>query len=271
MGKNRILFVVLLSSVIFLNTPRVFGWTITADFELGTIGQKAQGPSGFGQAFSEVFFSNQQVRTGAESASTGFIQGSTGFGESGGIFNFPNPKPTEGSELWVRGYFYFSSPWSWTCNPVVKVLRAAKVETSGGAHLGYISVFSDTNGHITISNEIANLQNFTNVYFDTNAWQSIEMYIKFSATPSNAIVRIWKNGVLVIQQLNAITLISSTDISNSTYIFTYWNGGAPQNQTAYNDDFVLTTDRPSNQDAQGNYMIGGSIGWPPPSPPKNLR
>jgi len=37
---------------------------------------------------------------------------------------------------------------------------------------------------------------------------------------------------------------------------TYWNNGAPQTQTSYVDDILITNETPNNTDEFGNPMIG---------------
>lgn len=228
------------------------GWTVTADFDEGMVGQLAQGPSGFTAAYTQTFFSAATVHSGPQSASAFFPQGSAG-GTAGGSITFPTALG-DGAELWARGYFYFQSPWSWTCSPVIKIFRGAHIQDSGGNNVGYLSVFSDTNGNIVLSNEPGDVQTYTQNPFDVGAWQSIEMYVRLSVT--QPLFRIWKNGTLLIEDATTPTLGSSTDQADFSYVFTYWNGGAPQDQTAYVDDLVYTTTRPSKHDANGNSMIG---------------
>ena len=254
--------------LLYIYPVYVFAWDITADFEQGTLGTEAQGVSGLSNAFSQTLFSNEQVYTGGtKSAKVSFTQGTDAWATAGGSVMFPSTIG-EGGELWARGYFYFKSPWSWTCSPVVKIFRGAHVQTSVGANVGYLSLFADTNGAILLSNEVQAAQPSTGVYFDVNKWQSIEMYVKFSTT--SPVFRIWKNGTLIYQDITSRTLNSVTDTADFSYIFTYWNGNVPQNQVSYIDDFYYTTTTPSKVDAAGNFMIGPII-WPIPSAPSNLR
>lgn len=80
------------------------------------------------------------------------------------------------------------------------------------------------------------------------------MYVRLSTT--QPLFRIWKNGTLVIEDATTPTLGSSSDQADFSYVFTYWNGGSPQDQTAFVDELVYTTSRPSQHDASGNPMIG---------------
>jgi len=268
--RNILFYILLPACILLMTTSNSFAWTFTADFEQGSIGQEAQGPSGLTDAFSKTLYSDEKANTGAKSAKVNFIKGSNAWEVSGGSVVFPSTIG-EGGELWARGYFYFEPGFDFTCNPVIKIFRIARVKTAGGSHLGYLSIFSNSRGEILLSNEVDNdgitSEYKTGYYFTIGAWQSIEMYVKFSTT--NPILRIWKNGILIIEKTDYKTLRNSTDIADFGLLYSYWNGGSPKDQIAYNDDIVFTTEQPTNQDAQGNYMIG-PIGWPAPSQPKNL-
>jgi len=235
-------------------TTKTNGWLISADFEKGTLGQRAWGVSGFGWAGTNTLYSNELVNTGSKSAEMQWVKGTTGIEQTNGEITFSS-NLTEGDEIWIRLYYYFKSPWSWSCSPVVKILRA-QVKNSNGSHLGYLSVMSDSRGQILLSNELINEVNTefpTGYYFDIDKWQCIEMYIKFSTT--NPIFRIWKDGILIKEDTLHRTLTNSSDISNFLTLH-YWNGGVTQDQIEFVDDLVLTTERPSKKDAQGNSMIG---------------
>ena len=215
-------------------------------------------------------FSKENAESGSQSAKLSWQQGTSGYATANGEFYYPTVVG-KGSELWIRAYYYFKSPWSWSTpgGSVIKILRSA-VKTSGGANAGMLSVFSNTRGQITLSDELltTNITEFpTGTYFDIDKWQCIEMYIYFSDT--NPIFRIWKNGVLVVEDRTKRTLRSSTDVAHMTTMH-YWNGMAPQNQTEYVDNFIITTDRPAKRDANGNYMIGPVDGTVAPGTPQAL-
>jgi len=94
MKKIIITIILLLFSALFDLAPaNVFAWDITADFEQGTVGQEAQGTSGFSDAFSQTLYSNEQAYTGTQSAKVGFTQGTDAWAISGGSvinISFPN-------------------------------------------------------------------------------------------------------------------------------------------------------------------------------------
>lgn len=229
-------------------------WTLTADFEQGTVGTLANGPSGLGYAATATFYSNARAFSGSKSAIVNFAQG-TEVGTGGSVGWSSLGEVSEGGEVWARGYFYYASPFDWTCSPVVKILRT-RVNTSANDHVAWHSIFADSLGRIMISNEVQSYQQSSSTYFDIDQWQSLELYVKFSATAGQGIIRIWKNGILVSEDTTRRTLAASSNISNQGNVYTYWNGGHPQNQTGWIDDFIWTNERPANRDAAGNYMIG---------------
>jgi len=82
-------------------------------------------------------------------------------------------------------------------------------------------------------------------------------------------MRAWKNGVLLRDMTDRVTLKKQGGYADSTYIFTYWNQGSPQTQSMYVDDLLITNERPQNTDASGNPFIGmgGFVAAQMPLPP----
>ena len=245
---------ILLAFSLFVS-GQAFAWTISSNFESGTVGALAQGTSGFDYAASRTTFASGVANSGSKSAKMAWQAGDEGFSSCTGQFNFPSAV-TNGGQVWARGYFYFASPWSWQSRTgtysMIKVFRI--LSNSGGMD----SILSDSDGAVVLGNEPAQVQTVLNASMDVNKWQCLEIYIKASAT--SGIFRIWKNGILVGESIGPITLASSSNYFNGIYVMSQWNNAPAQNQTEYLDDFVVTTDKPSNVDAKGNPMIG-PIGW----------
>jgi hypothetical protein len=239
-------------------------WTFMADFEQGLIGNEAQGASGLSDAFGQTTYSNTVVHSGTKSAKAVFPAGSDVWAIAGGGVTYP-AKISHGGELWARMYVYFKSPWSFTANPVAKVFRPAHIASASGGNVGYVSTLLDSSGNIVLSNEVQSWQPTTSYKYDIDKWQAIEVYIKFSAT--SPVMRFYKDGVLIREEKSIRTMNNTTDVADFSYIFTYWNGGSPQTQTAYIDDIVFTTETPASKDAAGNPIIGVSqLTSSPPAP-----
>lgn len=245
-SKTILLFLII--SLNFLTYNLAHAWTRTLDFESETVGAVI---GGSGTTVSDV-----RAHSGTKSVRVMFPAGSDCWAVCGG--NLPYGGTVyEGGEIWARGYYYFASPWSWSSSPVVKVFRL-RMATASNDSSGYMSAFSEPQGRIVGSNEPSPWQPTTTTYYTIDGWQSIEIYVKLSSVTGQGIFRIWKDGILIVEDKTRATLNNSTDMSTNGMYFTYWNGGVPQTQYAWVDDFVITTDRPSNQDANGNYMIGPS-------------
>lgn len=234
---------------------QAFAWTISRDFEGGTVGQVATGTSGFFWVNSgNIKFSNSVVHNGTKSVAAQFTSGSVD--TTGATFEGNNATVSEGGEAWYRGYFYFPTGWKW--NGTTKIMRFQTPR-------GYLSVLSG-NGSIQASNEPAVYAGYdgqpgileaTGSNFDTGKWQCIEMYVKLSSTAGKGIFRIWKDGILIYQRTTLPTVSGpGQGLNDVNTLFNYWNESSPQNQTAYVDDIKITSDIPSNVDAQGNRMIG---------------
>jgi len=251
-------------------------WQKKIDFNTGTAGAKAFGDTAFNDATSATF-SKDQVFEGAFSAKNSIQQGQEGFGDWGGIINFPSKVPA-GGEVWFRVRTYYPSGFSFSANPWLKFLRLHTTDASGTSNYGYDDWY-------------INLRDATYPYQfiyegeqvwyqfgkksdapQFNKWETYEMYVKFDTVPASkggkAVVRFWKDGVLIGESKDRITLKNANAFANAAYIFTYWNGGAPQTQTMYIDDVVLQTDTPAARDAQGNPYIGVGAQNPAQAAPK---
>lgn len=240
-------------ALIFLLPVNAFSWTKTATFESGTVGNVASGTSGFDYAGSATVYSTGQVYSGTKSTAITYTAGDEGWTKAHGEMYYSS-SVTNGGNIWMRAYFWFPNSWNWSADPVVKIMRIARVTTSSGGHIGWLSILANSEGDIVLSNEIADVQTSTGVTFTKGAWQSIEIQIRFST--STPIFRIWKNGVLIANNTTNRTIDATTNIAEEAYLHSNWNGGSPATQTSYMDDIVMTTDTPSNVDSSGNPMIG---------------
>src|SRR5574343_2013546 len=223
-----------------------FGWPKPAPFESGTNGQLAEGVSGWDDAYFQTYFSTDRAHTGTKSCKGVWATGETSTVNADMYLSSP---VTRGGEIWFRAYHYFATPWSWDNSAVVKVMRIHG--DSGGMLSLFAGNTGGSNGNITLSNEPATVQTESSTPFGTNTWMCLEIYVKYD---NPGIIRICKNGILVLEDTSHATYTGGS--LDFVYYMSYWNGGAPQIQTQYVDDVVLTTDTPSNVDASGNHMVG---------------
>ena len=270
MKKQRI---ILLFPTVLLVICFTFGtalsWTIRVSFDDGLVGDYAnqdKGYNGFNGAGAATIFSDEKAVDGNRSCKMIWPEGHTGWAVCYGRITFTDNhgghELAEGDELWVRAYYYFKSPWRWYTPTDNKILRI-HVKRLDGAHGGYISFFSDRKGQIVGSTEVDpwGKKYRTGTYYDLDRWQCLEMYIHFSS--QKPILRMWKDGELIVEDTQRLTLVNPTDRSDMSYIMTQWNGGAPANQVQYIDAMIYTNETPTLRDNRGNPMIG-PIGWKNP-------
>ncbi|BCS54953.1 heparin lyase I family protein [Geobacter sp. SVR] len=246
---------------------QAFAWTKTVNFDNGTVGAVANGSGNFDYAGTKTTISTDQAANGTKSAKLSWNKGDSGWNTAHGEIQFPSPVKN-GGEVWIRGYYYFAQPWSFVSNvgdySCVKIMRLAT--DVGGWH----SIFSVYSPNISASNEMEQVQVDTGVPFIIGAWQSLEIYLKLS--PTNGIFRIWQNGKLVFEDLNHKTITSTNGYVSMASVMSVWNNNVGQSQTQYVDDFVITTDRPSQVDSKGNPMIGPNTATKAPlQAPTGLR
>ena len=273
---KRSIFIALFSVLVSAQTH---AWTITANFESGTIGAKAEGHDAFGGAKSLTVFDNKHVKSGSQSAKATITQGSDGWTEWGGVWNFPTFL-YQGDEIWYRMWVYLQPGWNWGGGS-----KGTRIHTrsSSGANEGYIDTYG-YNDRFRVGSELNTKMFFENngskeslPSLPTGSWECVELYVKFNATPGQGIYRIWRNGVLAFEDTQTYTLRQSTSHSNLFFLFGYFNsnwGGSPQTQSLWIDDVVITNQRPSNMDSHGNSFIGtgqtkntSGTSTAPPRPP----
>jgi len=262
-----------------------FAWVISAGFEGGVVGSKAQSPNpdAFSHSAGDSKYVDSPVLTGSQAGSVSINQGAEGFGSWGGGFNFPTL--VEGDELWFRTNVYYPEGWDFSCGGCTEGMKFMRVTTKpatgggvenrldalikGGTTGGLINVSSGAGGFFANNGPIIDdvrvtIRNLGDPVI-RDQWYTYEVYVKFSSVENEGVFRVWQNENLLFEDLQTPTLESPTSISNSALLYTFWNNGAPRTQTSYVDDIIITSETPSNTDAFGNPMIGVPITVPEPT------
>lgn len=264
---------------LLLFTSQAHAWVINSDFESGTPGVEAQDSDGFFDAHTGSKYTSERAHTGSQSAKMTIIEGSDGWGDWGGEFNYRDTPAKHGQEIWYRVWLYYPSDWVFSSGP--KNLRI-HVQQNSGANVGYLDIFFLAD-RIKMQNEIASRIEFVNnpcsgggineflcnnggdgsdrvIPYNMNAkrgqWMAVEIYTKLHATPGQAVFRAWIDGEMIWEDTKSRTMINTSDESDLIFMHTTWNNGAPTTQSDYIDDVIITTDTPSNRDAYGNAYIG---------------
>lgn len=246
--------------------------------------------------FSLTKYTSEKVKAGSTSCRMGISSGTDGWGTWGGTMAFPSDL-AKGDELWIRLNMFVPTDFNYTGSPQLKFMRV-HTKTSSGGHLGYLDFLVTPNGPTHWDSNIGIQSDAPYYYYyesvvrqiypgtyqndriQKGVWESFEIYWELDNVSvdsgGNGRVRIWKNNKLLGDYTNQTTLTNSTDLADSFFLFTYWNGNAPKTQHVYIDDIVMTSDRPDNVDAHGNYFIGGENSDPAPeysrpSPPSEMQ
>lgn len=265
-----------LSLLLAMFTGPALGWTITANFDSGALGTKADhGGDGFTGAGGQSTYTNEQFFRGGQAAKLTIDKGQTGYGNWGGEFVFPQ-KVVRGQTIWYQVYTYFPAGFDYYSYGEGGRLKFMRIQTltSSGSNEGYDDIYIDHKGSPSPFKWIfEGAQHWVNIGSapkDLPAfgkWESYQERITLDTVPvdagGKAEVFIWKDGKLLKHITDQQTLKTNTDYAGRALLFTYWNGGAPQTQSMYVDNITITTDTPKGIDANGNSMIPSLIQSPP--------
>lgn len=256
-----------------------YAWTVTADFEGGTVGQTATGSDGLTTNAGQATYTSDYVFSGNMALRAEVQSGGTAFG---GALQYPS-NLGEGDEVWYRARWYFPSSWQFATASGMKLMRVGTL--AGGGNWWDIYIDRDTHQiepHTDLGTSKVAFNNYK--YNDSpllngshgqhgepvkvERWNTYEIYVKFSSNPSQGIIRIWQEGNLAFEANGVVaTLGSSSNVSSMVLVGNYYNGSAPKTQSAYVDNIEVTSDTPANRDAFGNPMISERpLGPKPPNP-----
>lgn len=274
----RSILITVFLSLFLVNTAAA--WTIDLSFDSQSNGERCANFS----TSKSVVASDKSV-SGGKSCKQSITAGSSGYSEWGGIIMFPSTL-SKSDEIWIRLRTYFPLGFNYDADPFLKFLRV-RTETAAGDNRGYNDWY--------IANE-GSSRPFQFVYegrqdlgwqkigtssdqIQLGVWETYEFYIKFDTKSvdegGSGRMRAWKNGILMKDMTDRVTLREATDYSNSFYLFTYWNNhselkGPAESQSMYVDDLTITNERPLDTDNLGNPAIGmgGFVAAPALAPPK---
>jgi len=232
-------------------------YTITRDFN-GTPGVKTSlEANGFNGAGGRSFYSSEQAYSGNTSGKMTVLttdsesqQGSGGWGRWGGVINTPE-KLYKGDEIFMRWRMYYPdgfNNYTEGAGGRVKFIRI-RSNHSDDSNAGYIDLYWDniTSGStfkfikekVDRWMNVGDAETYPHLY---NQWITYNVHYILSDDAEEGRVRVWQNNDLLIDEA-ASTLKFYDDYISNPYLFTYWNGEVPQDQSCYVDDFKVTSDR----------------------------
>ena len=254
-----------------LISSSTYAWVVNSDFESRNLGETAVGADAFSQGTHGIINNDIAAFSGTKIAKLPIEAGDAGFGRWGGIYDLPS-NLKKGDEIWVKVSIWFPEGFFYNANPWLKFIR---VKTPSGYNDWYIANKGSANPFQFIyeGEQVWSRFGTQNEAIRYNVWETYEMYLKFdNVSTSNggqALVRVWKNGVLLGEFRDRRTLGNETQEANAVYLFTYWNGENSPSQHLYVDDIVITNETPAGRDMHGNPFIGAASprsSLPPVSP-----
>lgn len=241
-------------SVIFLRRRRgapvapPADWELTRLFDTGVAGTKAEGADAFDALAGRTSYSTARSVSGAQSAECRVLttDSNGGFGQWGGAIDFPAPVG-KGSVLWLEQYVFLPAGFSISTpgNGSLKYIRIRN-RTSAGTLTGYLDIQlrdddRTDNAWRYIKEGVATGW----VYFGDvgsitrGQWLrhtfAIQLDNVAGASGGTPRVRVWQDGALLVDSTTLATLTTATDYTDSYYLFTYWNGTVPQDQSFFVD------------------------------------
>lgn len=267
MTKKRLLM--LGGTLLACTSVGVQAWTVHASFDEGEVGTQTDRRDGFHGAAGGSTYSDQQ-KLKNNSARISIEKGKTGYGQWGGEFIFPE-RAYKGDTVWFLVHIYMPEDFDHHAYGEGNRLKFLRIQTldSEGGNRGYHDLYYDMKGADQPYKWIYEGENrWVDVGSADNPpkkeqWQSYEMAVTLDDVSKDeggeAVVRIWKNDVLLTEITGRKTLAASNDYANRALVFTYWNGGAPKDQHMYLDEITITTETPRNVDDHGNPFIGSLL------------
>jgi len=239
---------------------------IERNFNVGPVGSSAKSEWDNGGAGS--VYANADPFDGTTYINSTNVTFSENTNVFGGWLSFPQ-NLVQGDEIWVRLRVRPQDAFWSDSSPHQKFIRIRCETPTGSIVQGYIDIYINQDGTFKWIREIDGP--WTNKWFyfdpsvtmDVGTWQTYETYVKLSADPNEAVVRFWKDGVLVgtIQNAGRATLYNATNVAMQLLIFTYWNGEPAlptEVHTCGIDSIKVATSLspPTATDAAGNKFIG---------------
>lgn len=211
-------------------------------------------------------------------------------GDFGGGFNNFGFTVADGGDFWFGFWIKPQSGANFTTNngllKFIRLLTQTNASVERGGKLEHHIANNNAAWNFASEEDAKDQDNTiraTDRQLVANSWNWVEIYMRPSFTPANCIRRLWINDQLAYERVGGITnnwhngswqqttsflygntaerlLTASTDTLFGMMFVTYWNGGAPSDQTwyvqsiaAHNNVATLTA-----TDEFGNKMMGSS-------------
>lgn len=233
--------------------PSGSGFNLLRDFNTGIPGTEAErAADAFDDRAGDSLYTTAEAFEGGQGCSLTVTGGTYGSGVFGGVINFPE-QVRSGDTLWI--------------DLMIKVPAGFVIETPGNGSLKYLRVRMQTaangqNGYfdLQLQDDDKTVSEFRMLREGQNVWQNfgadgvltrdtwhrhtlcMKMDKTLQANGGTSRIRFWQNTTLLVDSATTRTFLDTTDYCDSLWLFTYWNGTAPQTQTLYVDRIRISTD-----------------------------
>ena len=254
---RRFLLTLIAAFVVPLNS---YAWELSRNFNSARIGEKADHAiDGFDEAGGHSFYSKTQVAEGNSAAILNVEKGITGWATWGGVIKFPS-NLYAGDELWYQMYIYIPSSFRIkTDQGSLKFIRFkgmyqgadGKPQGDGMVDIQILDEGSSNNAFRMIKERAfeGGWKYFGRAEdFQKDRWHKVSVHLTVGHVPvaegGQSSVKIWLNDELVTDEKSMKTLAVKGAYLDYLYLFTYWNGGAPQDQYLWVDDIRIASTKP---------------------------
>lgn len=228
-------------------------WNTVRNFNAGVDDTPAnEGGDGFDDIAGASYYTNEQVREGSLACKCSISSGSEGNGTWGGLINLNHPV-VKGQRLWTQVWFYI--PGSFVIetpgNGSLKTIRFRQY-TAADANAGFLDIqLQDDDETISQWRMIKEGQDDWQEFGDPNSFprdQWVRVTVCLDVDDQHYVdggtsrVRVWQGTEKIADSLTLDTIANATDRIDALYLFTYWNGNAPQTQSLYVDDIRMSTE-----------------------------
>ena len=230
------------------------GWNVTRDFNGGADGAVVSTVSGdaFDDIAGSTLYDAANAYEGARCAKLQIANNVEGFGTWGGLIDFPQVVG-KGQRFWLQLYIKMPSAFliKTPTNGSLKYIRVRQKKVDA-TNAGFFDLqFKDddqTSSEFRMIKEVQDVwQEFgADGVFTRDTWHRHTLCIDVDnvavANGGSGRVRFWQNGTLQVSSTTLTPLVNATDLMDSLYLFTYWNGFSPQAQHLFVDKIQMSTD-----------------------------
>ena len=226
-------------------------FSLNRNFNSGILGSSVNGQvDGFDDAGGGTTYDNTHVQEGLFSGKCTITTavsdppGNGGFGSWGGIVEFPQTVNKQ-KDIWVKMFLFLPNDFI-ISTPGNQSLKTIRLRTSAG----FFDLQMRDDGQPGSFRAIKEGYATDWVYFGDaglitrDVWHELILHIHLDDVQRDlgglGSFRFWFDGQLLVDSGHLKTLTNAEDVIDALYVFTYWNGSVPQDQSCWIDDITVS-------------------------------